>query len=154
MSKGFKVPLAVASSGAAAAVRWVGGTASGAPTTGTWAIGDLSIAQNGHLWVCTVAGTPGTWVDAGAYGSGSGGFTVSSITTTTTAVTNTIYLANGTFTVTVPVAVNTQVTVKNTGSGTITVVMASGQLEGAASAVLAQNASINVVGDGTNGWII
>ena len=32
--------------------------------SGTFAKGDYAIAQNGHVWICTVAGTPGTWVDA------------------------------------------------------------------------------------------
>ena len=59
--------------GATAASRYVGATATGAPTSGTFAIGDFVVAQNGHIWVCTVAGTPGTWVDAGAYGAGGGG---------------------------------------------------------------------------------
>lgn len=47
--------------GATTAVRIVGGTASGAPTSGTYAVGDAVITQNGQIFVCTVAGTPGTW---------------------------------------------------------------------------------------------
>ncbi len=52
--------------GATAATRYVGGTASGAPVAGTFAVGDFVIDQTGKIWVCTVAGTPGTWVAAGA----------------------------------------------------------------------------------------
>lgn len=48
-------------SGATAATRYVGGTTSGRPTTGTFATGDYVVAQNGITWVCTAAGTPGTW---------------------------------------------------------------------------------------------
>lgn len=48
-------------SGSGAAARLVGGTASGAPTTGTFEIGDVSVDQSGNLYVCTAAGTPGTW---------------------------------------------------------------------------------------------
>lgn len=48
--------------GATAATRYGGGTASGAPTTGTWAQGDIDIDQTGTLWICITAGTPGTWV--------------------------------------------------------------------------------------------
>jgi hypothetical protein len=58
--------LAVASgglTGAVAAARFVGGTASGAPASGTFAKGDFVIDQTGDIWICTVAGTPGTWVD-------------------------------------------------------------------------------------------
>lgn len=57
--------------GATAATRYVGGTTSGAPTTGTFAIGDFVIDQTGKVWICTTAGTPGTWTQAG--GSGGAG---------------------------------------------------------------------------------
>lgn len=59
--------------GSAAATRWVGATASGAPASGAYLKGDWVIAQNGHLFICTAAGTPGTWVDAGTGGGGGGG---------------------------------------------------------------------------------
>ena len=48
--------------GATAASRHAGATTSGAPTTGTFAVGDFIVDQSGNEWVCTVAGTPGTWV--------------------------------------------------------------------------------------------
>ena len=40
--------------------------AAAAPTTGTWKVGDMvynnAPAAGGKIgWVCTVAGTPGTW---------------------------------------------------------------------------------------------
>jgi|GEM_PF-1050666 len=47
--------------GAVAASRHVGATASGAPTTGTFAVGDYAIDQTSKIWICTAAGTPGTW---------------------------------------------------------------------------------------------
>lgn len=49
--------------GASQAMRFAGATASGAPTSGTFAVGDtvLSLAD-GKWWVCTAGGTPGTWV--------------------------------------------------------------------------------------------
>lgn len=56
--------LAVATgglTGAVAATRYVGGTTSGAPTTGTFAVGDFIVDQTGVIWICTTAGTPGTW---------------------------------------------------------------------------------------------
>lgn len=52
----------LAATGATAATRFVGGTAFGAPTTGAFVIGDFVIDQSGTVWVCTVAGSPGTWV--------------------------------------------------------------------------------------------
>lgn len=44
--------------------------ATAAPTAATWAVGDRAIKQNPVVgqpksWVCTVAGTPGTWVSEG-----------------------------------------------------------------------------------------
>jgi len=47
--------------GATAASRHAGATASGAPTSGTFAVGDFIVDQSGAMYVCTVAGTPGTW---------------------------------------------------------------------------------------------
>ena len=47
--------------GASAASRYVGGTTAGAPVTGTYKVGDWCIDQTGMIWVCTVAGTSGTW---------------------------------------------------------------------------------------------
>ncbi len=48
--------------GAVGASRYVGAS-TGAPTTGTFAVGDFTIDSSAvpKLWVCTVAGTPGTW---------------------------------------------------------------------------------------------
>ncbi len=51
--------------GATAATRWVGATASGAPASGTYATGDFIIDQTGKVWICTAAGTPGTWTQVG-----------------------------------------------------------------------------------------
>ena len=51
--------------GATAASRYVGGTASGAPTSGTFLLGDHVIDQAGSIHVCTATGTPGTWVQPG-----------------------------------------------------------------------------------------
>lgn len=58
--------------GATQTGRWAGVTTSGAPVSGTFAVGDWVTTRNGHMWGCTAAGTPGTWVDMGAYGSGGG----------------------------------------------------------------------------------
>ena len=47
--------------GATTASRYVGGTTNGAPVSGTFAVGDFIIDQTSTIWVCLVAGTPGTW---------------------------------------------------------------------------------------------
>jgi hypothetical protein len=54
--------IAAGLTGATAASRYVGATTGGAPTTGTFALGDFVIDQQlGITWVCTAAGSPGTW---------------------------------------------------------------------------------------------
>lgn len=51
--------------GCPAPSRYVGGTTSGAPTSGTFLAGDMVIAQDGFMWICAVGGTPGTWYRQG-----------------------------------------------------------------------------------------
>jgi len=57
------LPLAL--TGATAATRYVGATATGAPTSGTFAVGDFVITQDGSVYICTGAGSPGTWTAGG-----------------------------------------------------------------------------------------
>jgi hypothetical protein len=47
--------------GATAASRWVGATTTSFPATGAHLIGDWIVTQDGRIWICTTAGTPGTW---------------------------------------------------------------------------------------------
>lgn len=49
--------------GATAANRYVGGTTSGNPVSGTFAKGDFVVDQTGKIWVNTTAGSPGTFTD-------------------------------------------------------------------------------------------
>jgi hypothetical protein len=56
--------------GATQASRYVGATASGAPGSGTFALGDFVIDQTGKVWICTTAGSPGTWTQAGGSSGG------------------------------------------------------------------------------------
>ena len=42
---------------------------SGAPGSGTFAVGDFSVDQTGALWICTAAGSPGTWTKISGGGS-------------------------------------------------------------------------------------
>ena len=48
--------------GAVAVSRYVGATASGAPSSGTFDLGDFVIDRTGAIWICISAGTPGTWI--------------------------------------------------------------------------------------------
>lgn len=56
--------------GAAAASRFVGATTSGAPVSGTFLKGDLIVDQTGSMWVCTTAGSPGTWTQVSGAAAG------------------------------------------------------------------------------------
>ena len=48
-----------------------GGTTTGAaPTTGAHVVGELVVGHDGKLWVCTTAGTPGTWTQVASASSG------------------------------------------------------------------------------------
>lgn len=62
--------------GAAVAGRWVGNTVSGSPASGTFLLNDWVTSQDGNVYICTVAGTPGTWV-----GTAAANFTASSTVT-------------------------------------------------------------------------
>lgn len=53
--------LPTGKTGATAVSTYAGATTGGPPTTGTFALGDFIIDQTGLEWVCTVAGSPGTW---------------------------------------------------------------------------------------------
>jgi hypothetical protein len=75
--------------GATQATRWVGATSSGAPTSGTFAIGDFVIDRSGIVWICTTAGTPGTWTDASSSGHKLGYAEITATQSTTAAATNT-----------------------------------------------------------------
>jgi hypothetical protein len=59
-------PFAPSITGATSATRYVGGTATSPPTTGTFVVGDYVVTQAGSIYVCIAAGTPGTWVRTGA----------------------------------------------------------------------------------------
>lgn len=82
--------------GSTSASRWVGATASGAPSTGAHVVGDVVIAQNGHVWICTANGTPGTWQDVGAGGTAT--VTVQEVDAAPSVAASTILFPNGTLT--------------------------------------------------------
>jgi hypothetical protein len=50
--------------------RYVGATTSGAPSTGTFEVGDFVIDLSGTIWICTTAGGPGTWTSLGGSSGG------------------------------------------------------------------------------------
>jgi hypothetical protein len=64
----------------------------GAPTTGTWQFGDavLDLSAAGTMYVCRVAGTPGTWDEVGSTGGSVSGFFASMTVTGDTILGNNI----------------------------------------------------------------
>jgi len=87
-------------------VSW--GTA--APTTGTWAVGDVvyktaPTSSGIFAWVCVTAGTPGTWVAIPASDSSSSGWSAASMKING----NTLTATSGTATVTMPNSTDTLV---------------------------------------------
>lgn len=48
--------------GATTPARFVGGTVAGAPSTGTFAAGDFVSSQDGKIYICVSAGSPGVWI--------------------------------------------------------------------------------------------
>lgn len=122
-----------------------GGTASGAPASGAHVKGELVVDDAGDAWLCTVAGTPGTWIKllSGTYAPlpAYAGYTPTikgGATTVTTsslvarymqigklvhaygkAVVSSAGAANGAVTVTLPVAANTSSDVYPCGTGDV-----------------------------------
>lgn len=86
-------------------------------------------------------------------------YPTTSVTATYSAnVGDTIILADGTFTVTLPIpskCKNKRFVVKNSGIGTITIVGASGTIDGAANVVLSVTMeAVDLVSDGSGYWIV
>jgi hypothetical protein len=136
-------------------------------TSKTIAAGSNTITGLGVSNLGGVSGTPssttylrgdGTW-STPAGGSGSGiTRSVASISTATTAgssaVTDYVYLVSGTTTLTLPTAVGNSncYTVKNVGTGTVTIATTSAQtIDGSASASLpVKYTSVDLISDGAN----
>jgi hypothetical protein len=142
----------------------------GATTTG--AITAASLGVTGAATVGTTLGVTGAATLSSTLGvTGAAGFSstisvagnatlpsrfqIVSTGSLVTAVAGQMVLANGTFNVTLPAATaGAVVDVKNVGAGVITVLPASGAIDGIGSYALSvQYQSVTVVADGTNWWI-
>jgi hypothetical protein len=66
IAQGLGKPQAL--TGATATALFAGGVASGAPASGTHVVGEFAVDQTGKMWICTGAGTPGTWGLVGGTG--------------------------------------------------------------------------------------
>jgi hypothetical protein len=64
----FRAVRAGGLAGTTSATRYVGASGGGsAPGAGTFAVGDFIVDPQGQIWICTVAGSPGTWTGIGSY---------------------------------------------------------------------------------------
>ena len=66
--------IRASTTGATAFAAFAGGTTSGAPASGTHSKGEFILDQSGSFWLCTTAGTPGTWIQAGAVDTTAGDY--------------------------------------------------------------------------------
>jgi hypothetical protein len=131
-------------------------TTVGAPSTGTWALGDTVQDSTGAWFTCTVAGTPGTWVS-------SGGNYITEVTKTvnyTLTNADNFVIANGTaLTMTLPSAATAgagrSYLIKNAStSGLLTVASTSGNIDNSVSVVLAPLNAARYISDGSQWWSI
>jgi hypothetical protein len=132
--------------GAATTSAWVGGTAGGAPVTGTWTVGSFIVDVTGKIFICTVAGTPGTWVDVSSTRAPSLALGASQ-STNFTAAANTLYPCSATLTATLPVtpAVGTMIGVyRSAVSQTITLAAGAGGTINGLASVSISNTSLLV----------
>ena len=162
--------IATGLTGATAASRYVGATASGAPTTGTFSVGDFVIDQTGKLWICTAGGSPGTWTQVS--GGGGGGSGVNTVTITSQTSSYTFALSDGgtevdynaasagTFTIptnaSVAFPVGTVISCRQMGTGQLTIAAASGVTLNTANAfnTRVQYSLISITQAATNVWCV
>lgn len=119
------IGLAAGLTGATASSRYVGGTSSGAPVTGTFAVGDWIIDQTGKIFVATVAGSPGTWVQVGAGGGAS--ITQVTFAESTVAPNDTVYVDSITA---AGASTNVDLALRPKGTGALTAQVADGTATG------------------------
>lgn len=100
--------------GATATTRFAGGTASGAPASGTFALGDFVVDQTGIFWICTTAGSPGTWTQVGSKNPSWSVHRAAAFNTTSPSSTGALYDTTDWDT-------DSQVTLNNAGSTVVTI---------------------------------
>lgn len=121
--------------GAPRGFRLRGATLAGAPTSGTWKVGDIVPDRRGFIWTCIIAGTPGSWVSCGtawydvksfgAYGDGSHDDTtaIQNALTAAGVAGGVVYFPSGIYIISqsLQVSSNTQLTGDGIGASTIRV---------------------------------
>ena len=126
-----------------------GGTA--APTSGSWNVSDVywnegAAAGEPALWVCTVAGTPGTWVPVAPINSQTA--TAVAAASNLTPATSLVDIDTGGFnlTLTAPTIVQggATIAIMNNTASPVTLVAGAGVTVNAGSAVISANTSTQV----------
>ena len=131
--------------------QWQVGSGTTAPTGGRWNVGDTywnetPAVGEPALWVCTVAGSPGTWIPVAPTVEQSA--TVVSAASNLTPATGLVDIDTGGFnlTLTAPTAVQggATIAIMNNTASPVTLVAGSGVTVNAGSAVVAANTSTQV----------
>jgi len=137
-------------------------TGSAAPSSGTWAIGDVVFnsapVTGGYIgWVCVTAGSPGTWEQFG--------YLVPALVNSQTGTSYTIATGDRAKLVTLSNASSVAVTlpqagasfpsnwyteVENRGAGAATITPTTSTIDGASSLVLTQHQGVRIFSNGTN----
>jgi len=124
------------------------GSGTVAPTTGTWGVGDTiwnetPAAGEPSMWVCSAAGTPGTWIGAGDVRSQAA--TAVAAAANLTPATSLIDIDTGGFnlTLTAPTIVQggSTIAIMNNTASPVTLVAGAGVTVNAGSAVVSANTS-------------
>jgi microcystin-dependent protein len=149
-------PLSVNGGTGVIAGRYMGSTASGIPTSGTFNTGDFIASQDGALYICTAGGSPGTWKQLGtsATSTKTASFTLVTRTayqvTPAAAVTATLPAASATAAgdwviITLIDPTNGSITIAPNGADTIDAVNASIGMD-------KYNQVFQLISDGSSGW--
>ncbi len=146
------------------AIMQIGGNSDSYPTATdqNWQVGDIQWNNSPQMgeavgWMCTVAGSPGTWIGFGALGTGAAALTTTATSGTLSSAYSMILLnpaSTGTYSLpnVTAYASGGQLFIKNIASGSTTLTPLGANGYDAAAITLAQYGSITLRSGGTTNW--